>query len=220
MIHRRYAFFAAVLGLGLVAAAPAPVELASVRATYDVSLKHALPAGLVAVRGRTAIEFRKTCDGYKTTQRFLADMTNAQGNVSRTDFAVTAWESRNGRAMRFDITNMVDGEVAERYKGRATIRAAGPGEVALALPKSERFALPAGTVLPTTQTVAVIRAAERGARSYAGTVFLGGGRADLYRARPRAIDRVRRRRSSARRSGLARAHELLRDVRQCRDAGI
>ena len=117
---RRYAFCAAVLGLWLVAAAPAPVELASVRATYEVSLEHALPAGLVAVRGRTAIEFRNTCDGYETTQRFLADMTNAQGNVSRSDFAVTAWESRNGRAMRFDITNMVDGEVAERYKGRAS----------------------------------------------------------------------------------------------------
>lgn len=180
MRHRLRAAGAAALGLAMIAAAP--IVLAPARSTYTVSLDHALAGGLVAVRGRTVTEFRVTCDGYETTQRLVADMTDSQDNVSRSDFAVTVWESKTGRAMRFDITNMVDGEIAERYKGRATLEGDGSGEVALSLPSDTHFPLPRGTVFPTAQTIAILTAAEAGEHADNSTVFQGGGQSYLYAA--------------------------------------
>ena len=178
MIQALRAMLAAAVGLSLMAAAP--IHLASARATYEISLAKGLPGGAVAMRGRTVIEFRATCTGYKTTQRFLADTSDAQNHVSRSDFAVTAWESRTGRTMRFDVTNMVDGELVERYVGRATRHDGAPGQVTLTKPRGGEFALPAGALFPTAQTIAVIEAARSGQRSYKGPVFQGGGKSDLY----------------------------------------
>lgn len=172
------AVIAVTLGLGLIAAAP--VRLVSNRAIYKVKLAHALPGGLIAVNGRTVIEFRNTCDGYETKQRFIADMTGPDNNVSRSDFVIEAWEAKTGHAMRFDITNMVDGQIAERYKGHASLDADGAGKVVLSVPVKKSFALPAGTILPAIQTLAVIRAAQAGKRSLNRTVFQGGDKTDLY----------------------------------------
>ena len=178
MSHSLRAMAAAMLGLGTIAAAP--VALAPARATYEVSLVKGLPGGAVSVRGRTVIEFRTTCDGYETTQRFLADTADPDNNVSRSDFLVKTWESRTGGTMRFDVTNMVDGAVAERYVGQAKRDDEAAGEVDLTTPNDTNFALPGGTVFPTMQTAEVLKAAQAGQRSYSGPVFQGGGPTDLY----------------------------------------
>src|SRR5690242_21351478 len=47
--------------------------------------------------------FRSACIGWSTTQRFVSDMTNAQGDPTRTDFIATTWESKDERAMRFTL---------------------------------------------------------------------------------------------------------------------
>lgn len=107
-------------------------------------------------------------------------MTDAQNSTSRSDFVVQAWESRTGRSMRFDITNMVDGTMAEQYKGRASRDRDGSGTVSLTVPKVSEFALPVGTVFPTMQTIGVLEAAEKGEGSFNRTVFQGGGKTDLY----------------------------------------
>lgn len=169
---------AAALGLSLIAAAP--IHLQSNRATYKVSLAGALPGGIVAVQGRIVIEFRTTCTGYATTQRFISDMTDAQDSTSRSDFVIEAWESRTGRSMRFDIANMVDGTMAEQYKGRASRDADGAGSVSLSVPKGGDFELPRGTLFPSMQTIGVLEAAEQGEHRFNRTVFQGGGADDLY----------------------------------------
>lgn len=162
-----------------IAAAPPPV-LVSNRSTYEVSLAYAAPGGMAAVHGRTIIEFRDRCDGWETTERFLADMTDADGNVSRTDFVTTAWESKSGRSMRFDVTNMADGQIVERDKGTATRNEDGSGDVVLTVPAEKHFSLPTGTVFPMAQTVGVIEAAQAGKGSLSSPVFQGGGESDLY----------------------------------------
>jgi len=178
MSHSLRAIAAAMLGLGTIAAAP--IELVPARATYEVSLLRGVPGGAVSVRGRTVIEFRATCDGYETTQRFLADTADPDDNVSRSDFLVKTWESRTGATMRFDVTNMIDGAVAERYVGQATRDDDKAGETELTTPPGTSFALPAGTVFPTMQTIEVLKAAGAGQRSYSGPMFQGGGPTDLY----------------------------------------
>lgn len=172
------AMAAAAIGLAFVAAAP--VHLESNLATYAVSLENSLPGEIAAARGRTVVEFRVTCTAYLSTQRFILDISDSQNNVSRSDLAITARESRNGRSMRFDITNMVDGEIAERFKGGARVGKTRAGQVSLTLPQTTKFDLPAGTLLPTMQTIAVIRAAEKGEHTLNSTVYLGGDQKYIY----------------------------------------
>jgi len=152
--------------------------LAFHRAIYEVSLAHTA-GGIVAARGRMAIEFRDTCDGWSTTQRFIADMTDSQGVSSRTDFFVTAWESKDGRTMRFDVSDTRNGKSEERQRGSATLEADGSGRVELLRGKPASFALPKGTQFPTSQMLAILRAVQGGRQSYKHLVFSGGGQSDL-----------------------------------------
>lgn len=172
------------LGLALLAgvgsASGAPIAPVPNRTIYELSLAHTNAGGLIAAHGRIVIEFRDVCDGWTTTQRMLADMTDADGKVSREDFLVTAWESKTGREMRFDITNSVDGKLIQRQRGRAKEEADGNGSVELAEPKVLQFALPKGTEFPTGQAIDILQAglaAETSAKAY---VFQGGDKSALY----------------------------------------
>jgi EipB-like len=174
---RALALAAAVAILGLGAAAP-PSHLASYRAVYEVTLEHT-SGGVLAARGRMAVEFRDTCDGWATSQRLIADMTDSQGVLSRTDFFVTAWESKDGRTMRFDINNSHDGKVQSRQRGSAELAPDGSGHVELVAGKPAKFSLPRGTEFPTAQILSVLHVAETGSGSVKHLVFQGGDKTDL-----------------------------------------
>lgn len=167
---------ALAVAAGSIAAGPALVPN---RATYEVSLAHAEPGGIVGARGRTVIEVSDTCDGWRTVERFLLDTSDGDGQVSRSDFVITAWESKTGQAMRFDVTDMTDGAIAERDKGHAEL-GTDASTVTLTAPAAASFALPAGTVFPMAQTLEILRAAEAGRSSLSGPVFQGGGETSLY----------------------------------------
>lgn len=160
-------------------AATAPVNLASHRAQYDVTLASTRPGGVVAAHGRTVLEFRDVCTGWTTTQRFIADMTDAKGSNAHTDFIVSSSEDKLGKIMRFKIRNLVNGKTTQRFEGTGTLASAG-GEVRLTAPAGESFALPNGTLLPTQLTLAVVRAAIAGVHAFRQTVFQGGDSSDLY----------------------------------------
>ncbi|MBI3677728.1 MAG: DUF1849 family protein [Proteobacteria bacterium] len=160
---------------------PVPVQLLSHRATYEVSLDRTSPGAVVSVRGRTVTEFRDVCTGWSTTQRFVADMVDTDADITRSDFSIQLWESKDGRAMTFDATNVINNKVDEREKGKATLSAAG-GEVVIAAGKRKRFVLPAETLFPTPQAVDMIKAAQAGASTARRTVFQGGSEDQLYLA--------------------------------------
>ena len=170
---------ALAMALAMVGTGAAPVpHLASYRAIYEVSLAHT-SGSVLAARGRMAVEFHDVCDGWSTTQRLIADMTDSEGVASRTDFFVTAWESKDGRTMRFDINNTHDGKVDSRQRGSAALAPDGSGSVQLASGKPPKFPLPKGTEFPTAQILAVLHAAETGGLSSKHLVFQGGDPSDL-----------------------------------------
>lgn len=171
---------ALVLLTGVGSAAAAPIVLAPNRAIYELSLAHTSTGGIIAAHGRVVIEFRDVCDGWATTQRMLADLTDADGKVARSDFLVTAWESKTGHEMRFDITNSIDGKLIERQRGRAMEEADGTGTVELAEPKAMQFVLPKGTEFPTSQAIDILQAAEARHNSTKAFVFQGGDKSALY----------------------------------------
>src|SRR6516162_5890247 len=83
------------------AGAQASIDLVSHRAQYDVTLSSTRPGGVVAVHGRTVVEFRDVCNAWTTTQRFIADMIDNKGSNAHTDFIVSSSEDKLGRVMRF-----------------------------------------------------------------------------------------------------------------------
>jgi hypothetical protein len=151
-----------------------PISLASNRAIYDVALERTSGGDVIAAHGRMAIEFRDTCDGWSTTQRLIADMTGSDGSESRTDFFVSAWESRDGRTMRFDVGDTRNGKTKSRQRGSATLDADGAGRAALIAGKPAQFVLPRNTQFPTEQTLGVLRAAQSGGTAFKHIVFQGG----------------------------------------------
>ena len=167
---------AAVLAVG--AAAPPPPQLVSYRAVYDVSLEHTT-GSVLAAHGRLAAEFRDTCDGWSTQQRLITDLTNSQGAPNRNDFIVTAWESKDGRTMRFDVNFSTNGKSVERERGAATIGPDGSGSVTLAQGKPTKFPLPRGTQFPTAQVLSVLRSARAGNAWFKHIVFEGGSKTDV-----------------------------------------
>ena len=70
--------------------------------------------------GRTVLEFRDACSGWTTTQRFIADMTDAKGEDAHTDFIVSSSEDKDGKIIRFKIRNLVNGR--RRSASRASAR--------------------------------------------------------------------------------------------------
>jgi hypothetical protein len=164
---------AAVAAFLRAGAAPPPPHLASYRAIYAVSLERTAGA-VLAARGRMAVEFRNTCDGWSTAQRLIDDVTDSDGTPSRNDFIVTAWESKDGRTMRFNISETRNGKSEERQRGSASLNLDGTGRVDLIVGKPAKFALPKGTQFPTAQILATIYAARGGHSAFKGIVFEGG----------------------------------------------
>ena len=157
-----------------------PIQLVPNRATYDVRLEHTSSGGTVAARGRLVIQFRDTCDGWSTAQRMIADMTDAEGAVRRTDFLITAWESKDGRSMRFDVKDATAGKIEKEKRGTAVLNPDGTATVSLLSPRRREFKLPAGTIFPSEQTLELAKAAARGQGSLRRLVFQGGDEGDFY----------------------------------------
>ena len=137
-------------------------------------------ADLAHVDGAIYYEVRETCDAWRIRQRFRLRIVRNGRESEETETDSVLVEARDGRRLSFSVVTSADGTVTERLSGVATLdRIGGPGVVELKEPKPDRIPLPAGTVFPTRHFLTVVRAAERGQRSFWSTVFDGseeGGR--------------------------------------------
>jgi hypothetical protein len=164
------------------AAAAQSIALAPARTTYDIRLARTDPGGPVTAHGRTVTEFRDACTGWSMTQRFIADMTNSDGNTVRSDLVATSFESKDGHTMKFTLKNALNGKTAEHFEGTAQLASSGTGAVELSVPKGNAFPLPSGAVLPTEHTLDVLHAIASGTNTIHQLVFQGGDKSDLYDA--------------------------------------
>lgn len=168
----------------LTGVAPAPVKLAAHRAQYEMTLAEGSRlSGPVGIRGRMVVEFSNSCDGFTTTQRMIADMSDAEERTSRSDFVAVAWESADGRKLRFRATNRVDGKTVDHFDGRAEGGLGSKsGRAVYTAPKSQTVPLPADTLFPTEFMTAVIAAAREGNSRFSHTLFGGDDPSDVYEA--------------------------------------
>lgn len=155
----------------------AATGLVGYKAAYRLSLARPdIGGSTVGVAGVLTIDFADVCDGYALSQRLAMAVTDASGETRHNEFVISTWESRDGRSLRFNLDNRVNGQEVAHYAGHAEMKSGqAGGHVLYTLPAGKRMALPPGTVFPTEQIRHLIAAARKGETFRADTVFDGSG---------------------------------------------
>lgn len=159
-------------------------ELMSHRAIYELRLgPNRNTGGLTELAGRMVTEWQETCDGYTLNQRTVTFGRSSDGEPVENDYSVASWESKDGLTFRFDVRNLVNGEVQEEFSGKAELDGPGKaGRVSFRKPAGEGMELPEGTVFPTEHTKALIARAAAGDKVVSRTLFDGSGTDGLFEA--------------------------------------
>ena len=190
----RLSLFSALVAAGLLAApagqaqAPAAAPAASVplgqqlearhlaahRAAYRLSLSRARdPGNIASANGAMLYEVVDACDGWASRQRFSLTLTDRDGTEIETASDYATYESKDGRRLRFTLTQMTQGAVTQRIAGEAEIAADGTGVVRYSEPEQKEERLPPGTLLPNLHTIVALNAARRGQRLLVSPLFDG-----------------------------------------------
>ncbi|MDP6691014.1 MAG: DUF1849 family protein [Alphaproteobacteria bacterium] len=153
------------------------------RAVYDLRLNQSRDnSGVDAAKGRLVVELMEDCAGYVFNQGFITRINSSEAPEMIGNMQASVWESRDGRTLRFNLVNNINGKTVERERGRAELDAAGAGDAAWQLPAERRLALPKGTLFPITYNRTMLRAAMAGSRGFETTLFDGSNDAGYYHA--------------------------------------
>lgn len=151
------------------------------RAVYDIELASAKTgSGIAAVKGEMLAEWSESCEGWALDHRSLFEITYAHGATVRITSSVASWESRDGRDYHFNISNATNGNVTQKYEGRARLSADG-GKVDYVEPKRDPMILPKGTVFPMVHTARVLSATAAAPTILSMAVFDGMSEEGTFR---------------------------------------
>lgn len=154
-----------------------PIHLDSYRAVYELSLGSAKSnSGIAGLRGLLVLQWSDSCEGYVFDQRIRTEMLLDRGGGATSDFTVNSWESADGKQFRFSLKHVMNGEVAEAYRGRAEAGAAGRvGEIVYSRPEGVREPLPPGVIFPTEHNRMLLEMGRQGENFLVAKVFDGSG---------------------------------------------
>jgi hypothetical protein len=153
---------------------PGPEALVAHRAGYALSLDRARdPAGIAGARGVMVFEVLDACEGWATRQRFTLVLTDRDGQQIETASDYATYETKDGRSLRFSLTQTTEGAVSQRIAGEAELRADGSGRVRYTEPEAKEEALPEGTLLPMRHTLRALQTAREGRRMLIAPLFDG-----------------------------------------------
>ncbi len=165
---------AAAAGLGLAAAPAVAVEVLPHQATYALELaEQSAGTGILRLEGQLVFKWAQVCDGWEIEQRDETTILFERGALVTVETEYDAWESPDGRDLRFNLTRQTNGVVTEQYSGIATISDDGAGTAHYRLPGPQRLRLPAGTLFPTTHSLALLARAEAGDTAFTASQFDG-----------------------------------------------
>jgi hypothetical protein len=146
------------------AAVPGAEAMVAHRAAYALTLDRARDnSEIVRARGIMVYEVMDACDGWTTRQRFTLVLTDRDGQEVETGSDYSTYETKDGRSLRFSLTQTSQGAVSQRVSGEAETTPQG-GTVRYEQPETKQMALPEGTLLPMLHTIRSIAAARAGQR--------------------------------------------------------
>lgn len=180
---------ALVLGLALPAtAAPAPAQgstpaataqstplvMAAHRAAYRLELDRVRQGGeVIQANGAMLFEVLDACDGWTTRQRLKLNVVDRSGQTVETSSDYSTWESKDGKRLRFTLTQMAQGAVTQRIAGEAELNGDKGGTVRYEAPAAQQVELPPGTLLPMAHTIRTLELARAGQRMLLVPLFDG-----------------------------------------------
>jgi hypothetical protein len=181
---RRLALALAALGTALLlpgipalraANQPGAEAMVAHRAAYQLTLDRARENSDIArARGVMVYEVMDACDGWATRQRFSLILTDRDGQELETGSDYSTYETKDGRSLRFSLTQTTQGAVSQRVAGEAEVAADGSGGRARYTdPASKEEVLPPGTLLPMLHTIHALAAARGGQRLLVVPLFDG-----------------------------------------------
>src|SRR3954470_24578087 len=167
-IRRR--LIAAAFATSLIAPAALPAEEAGVeamaghRAAYRLNLDRVRENSDIArAEGAMLYEVVDACDGWATRQRFQLRLTDRDGQDVETTSDYSTFETKDGKSIRFSLTQTSQGAVSQRIAGDAEVTEAG-GTLRYTEPEAKQEDLPKGTLLPMLHTIRSLAAARAGTR--------------------------------------------------------
>lgn len=163
----KHALLAAILlipGMAVAEPVAGAADMVAHRAAYRLTLDHARDsAGVQTAEGAMLYEVQDACEAWATRQRFTLVVRDRDGNSIETSSDYSTLESKDGRSLRFSLTQITEGAVTSRVSGEATMSETG-GRVVFADPSPNEMTLPPGTLFPTVHTIHALAAARAGQR--------------------------------------------------------
>ena len=148
--------------------------MAAHRAAYNLTLDRTRDNSDIArARGVMLYEVVDACDGWATRQRFTLVLTDRDGQVVESASDYSTYETKDGRRIRFSLTQTSQGAVSQRVSGEAEVSPDGSGRARYEDPEQKEEALPPGTLLPMLHTIRSLAAARTGSRMLVSPLFDG-----------------------------------------------
>lgn len=152
-------------GAAPAAVLPGSEAMAAHRAAYRLTFDRARDNSDVArAEGVMLFEVLDACDGWASRQRLTLRMFDRDGQAIETASDYATWESKDGRRLRYSMTQASNGAVTNRITGEAELAEDGTGTARYDSPAARTERLPAGTLLPMVHTIRAIEAARAGRR--------------------------------------------------------
>jgi len=164
-------------------ASAAPGGLAGHQASYGITLASAANgSGVATAEGAVLYRFADACEGWTTENRTLLRLTGEDGEVSESVWTYTSWETKDGLDFRVRVREIADGEIADDFRGEATLERPGnPGKATFRKSIEGVVDLPAGTRFPTNYLQELLSKARAGHRYVPAIVFDGADADNPYR---------------------------------------
>jgi hypothetical protein len=171
----------AVLAAGLLGLAPSTLRAADAgadamaphRAAYRLTLDRSRDNAISRAEGAMVYEVVDACDGWATRQRFTLVLTDRDGQVVESASDYSTYETKDGKSIRFSLTQTSQGAVSQRVAGEAEVSPDGGGRARYTDPEPKEEALPPGTLLPMLHTMRSLAAAKAGSRMLVTPLFDG-----------------------------------------------
>ncbi|MFC3126611.1 EipB family protein [Pseudoroseomonas globiformis] len=181
VLARRLAVAGLLATLATPAVHPAAAATASSpavaphRAAYVLKLDRIRQGGeVMGAEGAMAFEVMDACDGWTTRQRLQLTVADRSGSLIETASEYSTWESKDGKRLRFTLTQSAQGAVTQRVSGEAELKSeADGGSVRYEMPAQTEVALPPGTLLPMAHTIRTLELARAGKKMLVSPLFDG-----------------------------------------------
>lgn len=142
-------------------------NLASFEALYKVSLNQAKPGSSISgYNGLMSLSWVDECQGFRSDQQLVADLSDNDGASFLSEFASTAWEEKDQTEFHFVQTSKMNSQKIREIAGQAKRKNRGSGgEIVLKEPEDLKHPLGADVMYPTMYLADLIKAAQQG-KSY------------------------------------------------------